>query len=659
MLLVDYIVDWARDIYRENIIRSLRSLASGDNDAASNLHTDTDIFSTWEVDHFDPSKISNEHQSPSEYNPGQKPFMALDSKMFVVRHASFIESRFQCVYATRNDVRTMLHLSERHMTHQLCRIVLDVMQNSVILNASTIETLEERWTGTVRKPTEDVQPDTKFFTAVGCSHYLSPTWHPIRELHILAIADDAWDAFVEFSMLKTKSKASRRPVYKSATASKIILEDIDKALHATTEATLLACLARRSVRFARCYNLNHPPKIREQMGDFLPCIDNGFLRAIVVYFHSSFQKENGAGQATFLRSSRTFGEQTNGNTEAQCGTSENSSSTSPGFHYNEPIRLSDGGAILVQAYSSTRDRDRSLADVCLYMVTGGTTPPTDQEAAQQIKQTYLTRDVYTTTRDNGPVNINRRTLAKWNLGRVYGLCFESERFLKLLKHLDASDLPARQGSPRVSDGVLSGRLLFKRNFTLWEDLLREGGMRVSSLRTTERLFLIYKVFSTEIAYWRNVATERRETGTPACSCCASVEHVALAETGLCEICTEVTQNTELPQWLRNSTLGVPAFQKVAGGGPQEYLSYFWRFTCNEWNDVLGYYPALDAPFDDISMLHSQCKEFAEWHASAVQQYEKRKRSDGPRFVPAAQTHSRPVRQPQQAAKPEIIVIPDD
>lgn len=37
LLLVDYVFDWARDIYREDIIRSLRILASGDNDTASTL----------------------------------------------------------------------------------------------------------------------------------------------------------------------------------------------------------------------------------------------------------------------------------------------------------------------------------------------------------------------------------------------------------------------------------------------------------------------------------------------------------------------------------------------------------------------------------------------------------------------------------------------
>ncbi|KAF7541350.1 hypothetical protein G7Z17_g11978 [Cylindrodendrum hubeiense] len=45
LLLVDYVFDWARDVYREDIIKELRVLASGENEAASGIYTDTDIYS--------------------------------------------------------------------------------------------------------------------------------------------------------------------------------------------------------------------------------------------------------------------------------------------------------------------------------------------------------------------------------------------------------------------------------------------------------------------------------------------------------------------------------------------------------------------------------------------------------------------------------------
>lgn len=53
LLLVDYNFDWARDVYRDDIIRELRVLAACNNDAARVFYKDPDIFSTIPVDHLD------------------------------------------------------------------------------------------------------------------------------------------------------------------------------------------------------------------------------------------------------------------------------------------------------------------------------------------------------------------------------------------------------------------------------------------------------------------------------------------------------------------------------------------------------------------------------------------------------------------------------
>ena len=80
LLLVDYVFDWARDIYREDIIKELRTLATGNNDAATVLHTDTDIFSTHPVDTFDQSgEPSGEGDDFRAYMSIQESFSASDT----------------------------------------------------------------------------------------------------------------------------------------------------------------------------------------------------------------------------------------------------------------------------------------------------------------------------------------------------------------------------------------------------------------------------------------------------------------------------------------------------------------------------------------------------------------------------------------------------
>jgi hypothetical protein len=438
LLLVDYIFDWARDIYRDNIIHSLRSLASGENDAASIWYPDTDLFSTQEVDQTERPTATSEPTGEREYNAAKEAFKACDSNLHAVRHASFIETRFRCIVVTGDDVRTMLHLTERHMTHVLCRLVLDEMRNGIVLDYSTIEALEACWTSTVRQTSAVIRPDTDFHTLIACSYSISPDWHLVRELDIFAVAEDAWDGFVEFSRLKTKSP-KEKPSRVNVGDGDLVLGLIRRRRSDSTEETLVNCLKRSSMRFAR-----RSKKHAQESGelDGFVVLNGSSVYAISRYTHSSFRQEENMSQATFLRTSRIFGQQQNDPEECN----------PPDFTVKVdrpplPLILSEGGSILVHASSSTRDRGRSRRDICLYIVNGPTTPPTWQEASHHIKQTLMTRDIYSTTRDNGPVNVNYRTLAPWNLTDVYGICFEPKKFLRLLRSLDGSDLPRRQGSP--------------------------------------------------------------------------------------------------------------------------------------------------------------------------------------------------------------------
>lgn len=598
LLIVDYVVDWARDIYRENIINNLRSLASGDNDAASTFYPDTDIFSTREFETLDTSSPPpHEDQARVEYSPGQRSFMACDSKLHAVRHGSLVESRFRCVVVTPDNVQTMLHLTKRHMTHQLCRSVLSEMSTCFLLKYEAITAIESYWTGTSRTTPKVLKDDDKFFAAVGCCYFISPTWHLVRELHVFAIAEDAWDAFAAFSALKPKRTI--RPDQTEITEAQELLVLIDWCT--PMESPLLFCLNRLCMVFT-------------YQKRFAFRLANGMLRAIVNYTHSEFRKESADARATFLRSSRRLEEKDNGPRAQHCTYTT---------HFDEPFDLSDGETILVYARSSNRDRDRSSANICLYIINQSETPPNGHEITRRIKQTYATRDVYRSTRDNGPESINSKTLAEWNIRKngqskpVYGLCLEPKVFIDLLQMLDPSDLPARQGSPRVSDGAKSGSYLYKRCLNPWKAREPRYTMRNTTLSGTTQMFLVYKVISTEIQYWKQVAVERQSHGLLSCSCCASVEDVVLDAVGLCEECTRASRDADLPPWLRKIILGKPPFQVRGNNKRKENVCYFPLSNSEDWDEVMWDYPALGLAFDDVSMLQLQCNSFDEWYISAL------------------------------------------
>lgn len=47
LLIVDYIFDWARDLYRPSILRSLDALGDYQYDESASVAADSDILSSW------------------------------------------------------------------------------------------------------------------------------------------------------------------------------------------------------------------------------------------------------------------------------------------------------------------------------------------------------------------------------------------------------------------------------------------------------------------------------------------------------------------------------------------------------------------------------------------------------------------------------------
>ncbi|KAJ6083497.1 hypothetical protein N7467_007632 [Penicillium canescens] len=107
LLIIDYIFDWARDIYREAIINELNTLATGEvNDK------DPDIFSTISrrMSHIaswmDQDKAHTQTSFISE--PEDPSFLNITLPEGVIRDASIIESRFLLLQITEDDVDTFL-----------------------------------------------------------------------------------------------------------------------------------------------------------------------------------------------------------------------------------------------------------------------------------------------------------------------------------------------------------------------------------------------------------------------------------------------------------------------------------------------------------------------------------------------------------------------
>ncbi|UKZ79044.1 hypothetical protein TrVFT333_006795 [Trichoderma virens FT-333] len=163
LLLVDYLFDWARDKYREDIIGALRTVARGESDAASGVYyPDTDIFSTVPLDGVhQPTQVTEDDSNLSSYISAQSPFLALDSPAGVFRHATFVESKYYCLYITRDNVETFLRSATQTRVQPLCRLILGHMSQSILTDPGTLDAIEVEWTGVSRSSGSSYRPQAK------------------------------------------------------------------------------------------------------------------------------------------------------------------------------------------------------------------------------------------------------------------------------------------------------------------------------------------------------------------------------------------------------------------------------------------------------------------------------------------------------------------
>ncbi|KIX02682.1 uncharacterized protein Z518_08624 [Rhinocladiella mackenziei CBS 650.93] len=630
LLIVDYIFDWARDSFRQEILTELRTLSRGVEESTSTF-PDTDLMSTKEIaiprapDH----SVGGDQERDLDLRSASHP---CDSKWGMVRHAAFVEDRFCMLFITRDNVQTLLQSTSPNVVKLLARLILaQILAPVFILDIETLDALEEQWTGTARLSRPFGFTHIKFFTAFTFGTYMGLSWVQLRELCVIAVAEDAFESVVAGSKLRPGRGNARRPT--PSPVEKVDVTLIVSRFQATTpQQTLLAAIKRILLR---CL----PPLFRTD--DLQLTLDDGTLRNIVGYVYKYFKKGVLEPSESFLRvSSRHVQIQTESGDE--------------NLHHhfkdldndlNEDLLVSKSGAVLICGYGPNAGIQRSKqSDNCIYFV-GNPVEALDQSGvAAAIKDTFENFDVYHTTRNNGTDNIrspSKGSRAPWNLERVYGIDTRPIGFVRWLKCL-GSDVMSRQGSPRDPNG--SGNYLLTRNIRPWHD------PRLIWIRQDYEIFLLYKLMTTELLYWRGVAQERMEQGIVCCQACAAQDSlIQTSEPFMCSRCWQEIQAPRFPRWVSDT---------LAGGRPgkwtrveeQNYSSpdlistkhHWWNDSLNtytggdlppqeQWYKDVSEYPDLDKEFVDLGDLHKQALGYAKYKGKryGVPSAGSRKRSRSP------------------------------
>lgn len=204
LLIIDFIFDWARDVYRPTIICQLTTLSGHEEDNLSVL-ADNDIPSlagdewTKQIEKWRGS-VQSPLQTNTESDYNIEAWGSLDSKLGrglgVFRPAWIIESVFQCLYVTKHNIKDLLNsIPEQRTPSSLAtKAANSLSQNHVLISEDVLSTMEEIWTHKARRQeTHGISEGEKLFATIIYHTEISNTWEPRKCISCAVFDREALD----------------------------------------------------------------------------------------------------------------------------------------------------------------------------------------------------------------------------------------------------------------------------------------------------------------------------------------------------------------------------------------------------------------------------------------------------------------------------------
>jgi len=289
LLIIDYIFDWARDVYRPSILRQLKSIASGKAYDQVSFILDNDIpslrkgASTWiqpipgilpnHDQEFESGLAADSTSKPRQFLP----FEISETHFGSIRSASFSKQKVTGVCLTDHDVDEFLQeaiknnfdkaKSKEATARDILRcFIYEVSGHSnkierpkwkkhaIILSGSDIQALEESWVGdvTVTSKTPTLPPDEKFYCLISFECFLSSSWEIEKQITYLAVTSKAFNGLAKFANYKISIPEflATSETWAARLNDTMLHECLNCLSSASSSQSLLAALSAKS--FAWC-----------------------------------------------------------------------------------------------------------------------------------------------------------------------------------------------------------------------------------------------------------------------------------------------------------------------------------------------------------------------------------------------------------------------
>ncbi|KAF2793994.1 hypothetical protein K505DRAFT_417428 [Melanomma pulvis-pyrius CBS 109.77] len=223
ILIIDFIVDWARDAFRPNILRQLRTLSATNYNDTMTFAFDPDVYSLqgevqpWmEGQDIDPEELLNvpaaDTASESADEDASDPLCRFKTKNGVVKDGRHIQSRLRGLIITRDNLETVLQSFENpNAATRFVRSIISLLSRRCVAldDEDVLDAIEDQWTGNKRTRPNRLDPKPKVYVQFRISYYINPTWEQVRELTYLAATEDARELLIHRAGIRGAVKRSQ------------------------------------------------------------------------------------------------------------------------------------------------------------------------------------------------------------------------------------------------------------------------------------------------------------------------------------------------------------------------------------------------------------------------------------------------------------------
>jgi hypothetical protein len=213
VLIVDYILDWARDVYRPSILRHLKSMATGKAYNDISLADDSDVFSmrrhisSWIP--APPTIINPPDLDQSLDQSDHLPIPIPNTKLGSVRSAAVIKFSFIGLRITQSNATSLLQLAQGRNNNKgnstkAARELVSFISRwdqMLSLTSTELDELEYLWTGDTRSDDNAANSSSteEFYVLLEFSCFLSNSWQITKEITSLAISKSAFEILITYA----------------------------------------------------------------------------------------------------------------------------------------------------------------------------------------------------------------------------------------------------------------------------------------------------------------------------------------------------------------------------------------------------------------------------------------------------------------------------